>query len=206
MSTCRSRVLTRIKHAGALPGVMGRILIAYSTVDGHTRRICERLRERVEPRGHQVTLLDLADADGHDLEPYDRIVIGASIRYGKHRPAVVDFIKRNAGLLNRKPSAFFSVNVVARKPEKNKPETNPYVRKLLRRIAWRPDEAAVFAGKIDYPRYDWLDRLVIRFIMWLTRGPTDPTAVVEFTDWSQVDAFAGVIAGLSKRASPPRNA
>ena len=34
------------------------------------------------------------------------------------------------------------------------------------------------------------DRLMIRFIMWLTHGPTDLTAVVEFTDWHRVDAFA----------------
>jgi menaquinone-dependent protoporphyrinogen oxidase len=179
---------------------MARILIAHSTVDGHTLRICNRLRGLVEAQGHTVVVAPVAEAADAELEQYDRIVLGASIRYGKHRPAVVDFIQRNAALLNRKPSAFFSVNVVARKPEKNRPETNPYVRKLLRRIAWRPDEAAVFAGRIDYPSLDWKDRTVIRFIMWLTRGPTDPKAVVEFTDWAQVDAFADVIARLQKRA------
>jgi menaquinone-dependent protoporphyrinogen oxidase len=185
---------------------MARILIVYSTTDGHTLRICGRLRGLVEAQGHQVTLVPVAEAVDAELAQYDGIVVGASIRYGKHRPIVVDFMNRNAPLLNRKAGAFFSVNVVARKPEKNRPDTNPYVRKLLRTLAWRPDEAAVFAGKIDYPRYDWLDRLVIRFIMWLTRGPTDPTAVVEFTDWDQVDAFAGVIARLQKRASTPPGA
>jgi menaquinone-dependent protoporphyrinogen oxidase len=185
---------------------MARILIVYSTVDGHTLRICSRLRALVEAQGHQVDIAPVDAVADDSLEGYDRIVLGASIRYGKHRPAVVDFIRRNAPLLNRKPGAFFSVNVVARKPAKNRPETNPYVRKLLRRIAWRPDEAAVFAGRIDYPSLDWKDRLVIRFIMWLTRGPTDPKAVVEFTNWAQVDAFAGVISRLQKRALPPRSA
>ena len=175
---------------------MARILIVYSTVDGHTREICNRLRGIIEPQGHQVTLKPLAETADADLEPCDKIVVGASIRYGRHRPALVEFIQRNAALLNRKPSAFFSVNVVARKPAKNQPHTNPYVRKLLRKIAWRPREAAVFAGKIDYPRYSTMDRLVIRFIMWLTGGPTDPRAVVEFTDWRQVEAFGSVIARM----------
>jgi menaquinone-dependent protoporphyrinogen oxidase len=31
---------------------------------------------------------------------------------------------------------------------------------------------------------------MIRFIMWLTNGPTDPAASVEFTDWRAVDAFS----------------
>jgi len=175
---------------------MARILIVYSTVDGHTRTICNRLRGIIEAQGHQVALQPLAETADADLEPCDSIVVGASIRYGKHRPALVEFIQRNAAVLNRKPSAFFSVNVVARKPGKNRPDTNPYVRKLLGRIAWRPRAAAVFAGKIDYPRYGAVDRMVIRFIMWLTRGPTDPNAVVEFTDWQEVEAFGGLIARL----------
>jgi menaquinone-dependent protoporphyrinogen oxidase len=175
---------------------MARILIVYSTTDGHTLRICERLCGFVEAQGHQVTLVPVAQAQDAELEPYDKIVVGASIRYGRHRPAVVDFIERNAEVLNRKASAFFSVSVVARKSGKNEPHTNPYVRKLLRRIAWRPRAVGVFAGKIDYPRYGALDRLVIRFIMWLTGGPTDPKAVVEFTDWRKVEAFGNLIAKL----------
>ena len=175
---------------------MARILIVYSTVDGHTREICNRLRQVIEQQAHQVTLVPVADAADADLEAFDKVVVGASIRYGKHRPAVVDFIERNAEVLNRKASAFFSVSVVARKLARNQPHTNPYVRKLLRRIAWRPRAVGVFAGKIDYPRYGALDRLIIRGIMWLTGGPTDPKTVVEFTDWRQVEAFGSRIAKL----------
>lgn len=175
---------------------MARILIVYSTTDGHTREICNRLRGIIEQHGHQVTLASVSDLADEGLESYDTIVLGASIRYGKHRPAVVEFIERNAALLNRRASAFFSVSVVARKPAKSQPRTNPYVRKLLRRIAWRPRAVGVFAGKIDYPRYGALDRLIIRAIMWLTGGPTDPKAVVEFTDWRKVEEFGDVIAGM----------
>lgn len=175
---------------------MSRILIVYSTTDGHTREICNRLRRIVEQQAHQVTLVPVAEAADADMESCDTIVVGASIRYGRHRPEVVAFIERNAQVLNRKASAFFSVSVVARKPAKNQPHTNPYVRKFLRKIAWRPREVGVFAGKIDYPRYSVLDRMIIRGIMWLTGGPTDPNAVVEFTDWEEVEAFGELIARL----------
>jgi menaquinone-dependent protoporphyrinogen oxidase len=175
---------------------MARILIVYSTTDGHTRKICERLRAVIERRAHQVSLAPVAEVADADLEPFDKVVVGASIRYGRHRPAVVAFMERNAALLNRKPGAFFSVNIVARKPQKNEPRTNPYVRKLLGKLSWHPREAAVFAGKLDYPRYGALDRLIIRFIMWMTGGPTDPKAVVEFTDWGKVEAFGELIARM----------
>ena len=169
---------------------MPNILIVYSTTDGHTPTICQRLKQIMEQHGHRVTVLPVNEQTQVDLHEFDKIVIGASIRYGKHSPTIIEFIRKNQNLLDSKPNAFFSVNVVARKPEKNRPETNPYLQKFLKRISWKPKELAVFAGKIDYPRYSAFDRFMIRFIMWITHGPTDPTASIEFTDWQQVESFA----------------
>lgn len=177
---------------------MSRILIAYSTTDGHTPRICERLRQVVEQQGHSATVVALAQAGALDLPAFDSIVIGASIRYGKHQPQVAQFISRHQALLERKANAFFTVNIVARKPEKNRPETNPYLIKFLSQISWKPKLLAVFAGKLDYPRYRFFDRLMIRFIMLMTNGPTDPTAVIEFTDWQQVEAFGLRLSEMTK--------
>jgi menaquinone-dependent protoporphyrinogen oxidase len=78
---------------------------------------------------------------------------------------------------------------VARKPEKCIPENNPYLQKFLKRITWKPKELAVFAGKIDYPSYSFFDRLIIQLIMLITKGPTEPKAVIEFTNWQQVESF-----------------
>jgi len=172
---------------------MSKILILYSTVDGHTVRICERLQQVAGQAGHQATLAALKDNPGIDLAPYDKFVVGASIRYGKHRPYVIQFMRANRAALQAKPCAFFSVNIVARKANKSTPETNPYVTKFVKRIGWRPKLLGVFAGKLDYPRYDFWDRNIIRFIMLLTRGPTDPSTVVDFTDWKQVEAFGQAI-------------
>ncbi|MDH2917532.1 MAG: menaquinone-dependent protoporphyrinogen IX dehydrogenase [Gallionella sp.] len=167
---------------------MANILLAYSTTDGHTREICLRI-QRVIELPHRVTLLPLVDCTANDLQAFDTIVIGASIRYGKHNPGVVDFVNRNAQILDSKANAFFSVNVVARKPEKNTPETNPYLQKFLKQIVWRPKHLAVFAGKLNYPSYRFIDRMTIRLIMWMTKGPTDTRNIYEFTDWKQVEDF-----------------
>lgn len=178
---------------GATPGV---IFMVYATTDGHTRKICERLRASIQARGERVTLVPMEDAGGVDLSRFDKIVVGASIRYGKHSPRVHEFADANAQALEAKPSAFFTVNLVARKPQKNRPETNPYLRKFLGQVRWRPKELEVFAGKLDYPRYGFVDRLIIRCIMALTGGPTDPATVVEFTDWERVDAYAERVARM----------
>lgn len=168
---------------------MAHVLILYSTTDGHTLAICRRLGEVVKQEGHRVTMKCVDDEPGIDIAPYDKVVVGARIRYGKHTPQVFDFARTHKQALDAKPNAFFTVNVVARKPGKNTPETNPYMRKFLARSAWRPKELAVFAGRIAYARYGWRDRTIIRFIMWLTQGPTAPDTDVDFTDWKKVEAF-----------------
>jgi menaquinone-dependent protoporphyrinogen oxidase len=166
---------------------MARILLAYSTVDGHTQRICDRLRLCLERDGHAVTLASLSDRPFPGASAFDKVVVGASIRYGKHRPEVYDFIRLNRRSLDDRPSAFFSVNVVARKPGKDSPDANPYMKGFIRKTSWRPVLLAVFAGKIDYRRYAFFERQIIRLIMWLTDGPTNPHDCV--ANWASVDAF-----------------
>jgi len=178
-----------------------RILILYSTTDGHTAEICERIHAVLEQLGHAVRLVSLNDADQADPGSFDKIVLGASIRYGRHQQQVYDFVALHEKTLTKKPAAFFSVNVVARKPQKKQPDTNPYMQKFLGQVAWRPDALAVFAGKIDYSKYRFFDRLMIRLIMALTHGPTRPDSAVDFTDWKQVEAFAAEI-GAMQKASP----
>jgi menaquinone-dependent protoporphyrinogen oxidase len=181
---------------------MAQILIAYSTTDGHTRQICERLRQVIEPRGHRVGVKPITETGAADLEACDAVVIGCSIRYGKHKPEVAEFIGRHQAALERKPNALFSVNVVARKPGKDRPEGNPYLQKFLRTIAWKPQRLEVFAGRLEYPSLGPVDRTMIRFIMWMTKGPTDPTGTFEFTDWTRVEAFGATVAQMAPVSAP----
>ena len=168
---------------------MSNILIIYSTTDGHTKTICERIKKFLI-NGNFVELLSLEDAKKVDLYNFEKIIIGASIRYGKHSKELYKFINLKKNILDQKKSAFFSVNVVARKPEKNTAETNPYVSKFLKISKWKPNKVSVFAGKVDYPNYGFFDKYIIKLIMFITNGPTDTSQSYEFTDWSKVDEFA----------------
>jgi len=175
---------------------MAKILILFSSTDGYTLKICNVLKQVAEQNAHQVTIVSVEDIYSVDLQAFDKIIVGASIRYGKHSKKIVDFINSHLALLESKSNAFFSVNIVARKPGKNHPDTNPYMQKFLKQIAWRPKQLVVFAGKLDYPKYGFFDRWMIRFIMLITNGPTDPTTVVEFTDWKEVEIFGQLISEM----------
>ncbi|MGY9036083.1 MAG: flavodoxin domain-containing protein, partial [Rhodobacterales bacterium] len=111
-------------------------LIIYSTTDGHTEAICRYIKSLLQ-KDFNTTLISFHKLDKLNLNHFDMIIIGASIRYGKHKPELSQFIKENINILNNVKTAFFSVNAVARNLEKNKPETNPYMKKFLETSIWK---------------------------------------------------------------------
>lgn len=176
-------------------------LILFSTRDGQTHEIASYLASELKQLGVLADVMDLHHTEEPDWERYDRVVIGASIRYGHYHSAFQAFVKKHATRLNGMPSAFFSVNLVARKPEKRTPQTNSYARKFLMSSQWRPDRTAVIAGALRYPRYRWYDRMMIKLIMKMSGGETDTTKEVIYTDWEQVASFARDIAQLTTTSS-----
>ena len=168
--------------------MQNKFIIIYSSVDGQTLKISKVIKEVLDNQNQSVEVYSIDDFD-KDLKNYDKIIIGSSIRYGVHHRKIIDFINKNQQSLEAKKSAFFSVNLVARKLEKNSPTTNTYVVKFFNTISWKPNLVEVFAGKIDYKRYTFFDRKMIQFIMWMTKGPTNRDAEIEYTNWDRVKAF-----------------
>tara|TARA_B100000508_G_scaffold130608_1_gene118071 strand:- start:290 stop:808 length:519 start_codon:yes stop_codon:yes gene_type:complete len=168
---------------------MKNTLIVYSSIDGHTKKISTKIAEYLS-ESNNVDLASLLEAKTLSLKNYQQIIIGASIRYGNYRKDLFEFIEKNLDDLNEKENAFFSVNVVARKSEKNTAKSNPYINKFLKTTKWKPKNLDVFAGVVDYPVYNFFDKFMIKLIMWITSGPTDTKARFEFTDWERVKGFA----------------
>jgi len=171
-------------------------LVLYSTRDGQTHAIASYIANCMKEK-YECDVIDLLHAQHVTLSRYDKVLVGASIRYG-HFNAVLDkFVKQNIQQLNSMPSAFFAVNLTARKPEKRTPQTNSYVRKFLLGTPWKPAMCGVFAGALRYPRYRWVDKVMIQLIMRMTGGETDTSKEVEYTDWEQVKKFVEDFGKLS---------
>ena len=182
-----------------ITGVLVKTLILFSTRDGQTREIASYLASELKELGIDADTVNLNRTETVEWHHYDRVVIGASIRYGHFHPALDRFVKKHLASLQALPGAFFSVNLVARKAEKRTPQTNSYTRKFLLNSPWQPQSCAVFAGALRYPRYRWYDRFMIRLIMKMTGGETDTSKEVVYTDWPQVARFAQEIAQMTSK-------
>lgn len=169
-----------------MPEKKSDLLILYSTVDGHARHICEYAQSKLSDK-KEVVMASMEECGEYNVADFDEILIGASVRYGFHRKNVYQFVTSNKGELDKKKTAFFSLNLTARKPEKSTPETNPYIIKFLKKVNWEPTIQAVFAGRLDYPSLSCPNRLAILLIMAITNGPKDLSKVHDFTNWKKVD-------------------
>ena len=160
-------------------------IFIYSSSNGQSLKICEALNKNKESLVIDIDMLKTAKLDN-----FDQIVIGASVKYGDHNKKVYEFVKKNRVLLEKKKTVFFSVNATARKSEKNTPKTNPYIIKFLKKTNWTPDHIGVFAGMVDFPNYNFIEKYIIKLIMWITNGPTDTSKTFEFTNWEDVKKFS----------------
>ena len=102
---------------------MEKSLITYSTVDGQTKIISEKIAQFATQSGVDIFPI----SDNIELGKYKTIIIGASIRYGKYRKEVYSFVEKNIEILDSKENAFFSVcccKKTRKKHSRNKPIFN----------------------------------------------------------------------------------
>ena len=165
------------------------ILLLHSSTDGHTVKIMHHIADYLTGRAI-CEVVDLNPQPEVCIPYYDRIIVGASIRYGKFSNALYEFVTRYRGDLEAANAAYFGVNLTARKPGKDDPETSPYVKKFFKTSPWRPGNIALFAGALNYSMYGFIDRNMIRFIMKIPGGPPDPKTQQVFTNWQAVEDFA----------------
>lgn len=183
-----------------------RILIVYGSTHGQTARIGRHIGDLLGTLGRDVTLVD-ADALPRALDPrdFDGVIVGSSIIYRRHQPAVLRFVRANRDTLSAKPSAFFSVSAsAAGRTEKERDGARRCVNDFLRHTGWRPGVTTTLGGAMAYTKYNPVLRWITRYISAKAGGPTDTSRDHELTDWTRVRRFVEDFALLLPRLDEPR--
>lgn len=167
-----------------------KLLFLYSTREGQTIKILEHISRSFAQ--DSIDMIDIHQCEKVDFSDYEKVLIGASIRYGKLNPLFYRFVERYYQELTAINAAFFCVNLTARKEEEGKdtPEGSVYVQTFLKKSIWQPKLIGVFAGALRYPQYRFMDKMMIKLIMTMTKGETDTSKEVEYTNWTKVELFA----------------
>jgi len=178
---------------------MARILIVYGTTHGQTARIAAGVAGTLRAQGAIVDVHDVCT--GPRPEPYDGILVAASVHVGKYQTAVVRWAQSHRAVLNSKRTAFLSVclGVLQRDPAVQR-HLAEIVERFTTTTAWTPMVTKHVAGALLYTKYNWLTRFVMKRIAKRAGGDTDTTRDYEYTDWADLERFAAEFGRLVDRA------
>lgn len=180
---------------------MVKILIAYDTTEGQTRKVAQHVADAIARSGREVELIDIRrPPTGFTVDEYDAIVIGASIHLGKHSRQLAQFVGRHIARLNAVPSGFFSVSLSAAGSEKERADASRFVDEFLSQSGWSPAIKATCAGGLRYREYNFLKRWMMKKIARSGGKDTDTSKNYEYTDWNAVDQFvSGFLAQFEQK-------
>jgi menaquinone-dependent protoporphyrinogen oxidase len=169
---------------------MPRLLILYGTTDGHTAKIADFLAGALRSLGGFVDVVD-AGAASPDPRGYDGVIVAASLHARGYQRSVSRWVGAHHPALRERPSIFVSVclSVLQKEPEVQR-DLAAIVRHFEAATGWHPRQVKHVAGALLYTRYGWLKRIVMRRISRKAGGETDVSRDFEYTDWTDLRAFA----------------
>ena len=182
---------------------MTRILVLYSTTDGHTAKVAGVIADTLRAHGVGV---DVQQSGGTDCRPesYDGVIVAAPVRGGRYQKSVRRWVRAHAGALNGTATAFVSVclGVLQRDPTVDR-TLKMIMTGFLAETGWKPSITKVVAGALPYTRYNWFIRRVMKRIAAKAGGDTDTTRDYEYTDWQDLRRFTEEFGLLVARHATP---
>ena len=158
-----------------------RILVTYASRLGSTQEVALTIAQTLRDAGETVDVMPVQLVK--NLASYRMIILGSAIRYGRWLPDAAEFVATNRELLNRIPTAFFTVCMtLAEDTKENRRKAHSFLDPI--RALVTPIDEAWFAGKLDYRELTFMQRIVGK-IQKLPEG--------DFRAWDQIGAWASTI-------------
>lgn len=160
------------------------VLVAAASKHGATEEIAERIGADLTQYGLEVEVHKLGEVE--DVRPYEAVVLGSAIFYGKWMKEAIRFVAIHASELSERPTWLFGSGSITGDPpvDDDRNAISPArVEKLVTETHAR--EHKVFAGKLDRNTLGLTEMLPVR----LARGREG-----DWRDWEAIDEWASGIA------------
>ncbi|GAB4353441.1 MAG: hypothetical protein Kow0026_11540 [Oricola sp.] len=168
-----------------------RIVILFSTIEGHTRKIADHIASMLKDAGHQVRTINATSEQAVPAaDEFDASIVAAPVHVGTFPAPIRRLVKDNAETLMARPGAFVSVSLSAASSDESElAEIADYVEAFCKETGWWPVSVHHAAGALKYTEYDFFRRWMLKRIVGKEGGPTDTSKDYEFTDWDALDRF-----------------
>ena len=158
---------------------MSKVLVTYATKAGSTGEVAEAIGQVLCEGGVTADVKPVKEVG--DVSGYGGVVVGSAIRMGRWLPEAINFIEAHAAALGTMPVAYFQVSGFLKEdtPE-NRQEAATYLG-TVRALA-APVSEGLFAGKMDYSKISFLERMIVSKIFGVPEG--------DFRNWEAIQTWA----------------
>jgi len=155
-----------------------KILIAYASKCGSTGEVATAIGKTFAQNRAHVDVMPLKDVT--DLPSYQAIFVGSAIRAAKWLPEAIDFVSENRTMLQRVPTAYFTVcaTMIEDTPAK-RAKAAGFIEPV--RAVLTPVAEGYFAGKVDPKSLSLLENTMLK-------ARSVPQG--DFRDWDKIAAWA----------------
>lgn len=163
-----------------------KILVAYASKCGSTGDVADAIGQALNATGLAVDVRLVKQVT--DVTAYTAVIVGSAIRIGNWLPEAVNFIKTYQQAFSKMPMAYFEVcgELTKGETEATRRVAASYLDPILAMV--KPIEIGLFAGKMDYSKLSFLERVLTeRFI----KSPEG-----DWRNWEQIRAWAGKVGTL----------
>ena len=168
---------------------MPTVLVAYATKHHATAEIAEAIGEELRQAGLKVDIRDVNTITS--IAPYAAVVVGSAVYAGHWQPSAIQFLEAHEGELAQRPVWLFSSgptgsgDPVSLMKGWSFPEG---LKSLAERIG--PRDIALFHGKIDPTRLNFLERAAVKMV----KAPVEDSR-----DWKLIREWAHAVAYALQR-------
>lgn len=156
-----------------------RTLIVYTTKHGCVEKAANILNEKL---GGDADLVNLMDELEPDLDPYDAVILGGSIYYGKIQKEMIQFTKNYLAELDQKRIGLFICGAAPNPDVKQKELMEAFPGTLYEKAVYKD----VFGDEINFDKLNFMEKMVLRFVkgtLTAKKGSTNLSV-------DKIDAFA----------------
>jgi menaquinone-dependent protoporphyrinogen oxidase len=154
------------------------VLVAFASRHGATEELAYMIGGRLAHSGLSVEVRSMGDVDS--LTPYSACVLGSAVYMGAWMPAALDFVERNRGMIEDRPTWLFSSGPVGEAPLDEAKAFDPA--ELL--AATHAREHHLFGGRLERSSLCLHERLLARLVH---------VPYGDFRDWAVAAAWATAI-------------
>src|SRR5512140_374564 len=136
-----------------------KILITYASKCGSTGEVASAIGKTLAQNGVRVDVLPLKQVI--NLSDYQAVFIGSAIRAAHWLRAATDFVSENRAILQRIPTAYFTVCMtMAKDTPANRAKAAGFIEPV--RAVLAPAAEGYFAGKVDFKRLSFIESTMLK--------------------------------------------